>query len=239
MRALGFDPSLRNYGWAAYNSDAPVPSLRKVASGREGTVPLTVPVARFIHFRALVANLLRRYKVDVVGIESPAFSGGPFSEAHYGLMLFTLEAVFDRRVDCVLFDPSTVKLLVGKGNAKKSDIIDYVQRDLMTSLPLSSDEADAYCIAKFAARFMLLRRGELSPDDLSSGEQRAFLTRSRRKKKSDGSVSVKRTAHVFRANSRFFEFSKVPSGSVNLPNRSDIDPRLIDWLESGKWQRQR
>lgn len=231
MLALGLDPSLRNYGWAVYDSSAAIPSLHRVDSGRQGTLPLTVPVARFIHFRSLVTDLLRRYSVRVVGMESPAYGGGPFSENHFGLMMFSLEAIFERRIDCVLFDPTTVKYLVGRGSASKSDIQRFVQRDTMSSGQLSSDEADAYCIGRFAARFMELRSGVLSPEDLTDNERRVFLTRSRKKKRTDGSVSVVRTAHAFRENSRFFEFSRVPSGSVNLPDRGAMDATLLEWLE--------
>lgn len=239
MRALGLDPSLKNYGFAIFDSDAPIPSLRRVVSGRVATVSSTVPVVRFMHFRALVADLLRKYRVDVVGIESPAYSAGPFSERHFGLMMFSLESIFERRKDAVLFDPTTVKLMTGKGNASKADIIQFVKLDTMSTDPISNDEADAYCIAKFAARFTQLRRGQISPDDLSDGEKRVFLTRTIQKKKTDGSVSIKRTAHAFRSNSRFFEFSLVPKGSVNLPDKAEMDPKLIKWLENEEWQKQK
>jgi Holliday junction resolvasome RuvABC endonuclease subunit len=232
MLTLGLDPSLRSYGWCVYDSEALNPRSRLVASGHEGTLPMTVPVARFMHFRSLVASLLRRFEVDVVGIESPAFSGGPFSENHFGLMMFSLEAAFERRKDCVLFDPTTLKYLVGKSTYGKMDMQRFVQLDTMSSQIIDNNEADAYCIARFASRFMQIRSGRLKPKDLTKNELSVFLTRSKKKKRNDGFLSFKKTAHVFRENSRFFEFSRVPVGSVTLPTKSDINPMLIQWLES-------
>lgn len=232
MLTLGLDPSLRAYGWCIYDSNAP-PRLRRVASGHEGTVPLTVPVTRFIHFRSLVSDLLRRYEVEAVGIESPAYSGGPFSENHFGLMMFSLEAIFQRRKDCVLFDPTTVKYLIGKSTLGKSDIQRYVQLDTLSTSAIDNNEADAYCIAKFCARFMEIKTGKLDPENLTKNEKSVFLTRTRkRKKRMDGSLSIQKTAHIFRENSRFFQFSRVPPGSVSLPNKSEIDDDLLKWLEN-------
>lgn len=232
MLTLGLDPSLKAYGWCVHDSQAQDPRLRLVASGHEGTLPLTVPVARFMHFRSLVADLLRRYEVGAVGIESPAYGGGPFSENHFGLMMFSLEAVFERRRDCVLFDPTTVKHMVGKSTYGKLDMQRFVQRDTMSASVIDNNEADAYCIARFAARFMEVRAGLLKPSDLTEHEASVFLTRAKKHKRSDGSLSLRKTAHVFRENSRFFEFSRVPAGSVDLPAKSDINPALVQWLEA-------
>ena len=203
------------------------------ASGHEGTLSDLVPVARFMHFRALVSDLLRRFSVDGVGIESPAYGGGPFSETHFGLMMFSLEAVFEARKDTVLFDPATLKIMAaGKGDASKTDMQKAVQMDTMNPGQIQSDEADAYCVAKHAARFLMLRSGALSPDDLSPKERRVFLERQRKRKLMGKSVMVKKTAHVFRENSRFFTFSSVPPGDVKLPERSMIDQGLLSWLEA-------
>ena len=233
MRSLGLDPSLRSYGWCVYDSGATRPRDRRVASGHEGTLSDVVPVARFMHFRSMVEDLLRRYSVDVVGLESPAYGGGPFSETHFGLMMFSLEAVFEVRKDCVLFDPVTLKsMATGKGDASKADMQKAVQLDTMNPDPVQSDEADAYCVARHAARFMMLRRGEMQPDDLCKKEKTVFLERKRKKKVAGRGVVVKRTAHVFRENSRFFTFSSVPAGDVKLPDKAMISPQLATWLDS-------
>lgn len=227
MRALGLDPSLTSYGWCVYDTDAGTRPERLVRSGHEGTVNTSVPTARFVHFRALVKDLLRRFRVDVVGVESPAFDAGPFQTVHFGLMHFSLEAAFDARKDCVLFDPATVKLVsTGDSGASKAEMQKAVQIDRMTTSLVQSDESDAYLIARAAARFTMLRRGLLSPEELDAHEERVFLSRS---KKAKG--KVKKTAHLFRENSRFFQFSRVPEGDVALPKREDIRPELLEWLE--------
>jgi len=229
MRTLGLDPSLRAYGWCVYDSEAPIRE-RRVASGHEGTLSLTVPVARFMHFRSMVVDLLDRYEVQAVGIESPAYGGGPFSENHFGLMMFSLEAIFEYRKDCVLFDPTTLKFLVGKSTFGKMDMQRFVQLDTMDPKVINNDEADAYCVARFASRFMNLRSSNLDPSDLSENEKRVFLQRTRKLKSAAGIQRVKRTAHAFRENSRFFCFSQVPRGDVKLPSRGQINPDLLKWL---------
>jgi Holliday junction resolvasome RuvABC endonuclease subunit len=233
MRALGLDPSLRAYGWCVYDSGVLRPKDRLVASGHDGTLPTTVPVARFMHYRSLVRDILSRFRVDVVGIESPAYGGGPFSETHFGLMMYTLEAVFERRIDCVLFDPVTVKLLTGSGSATKSDVQRFVQADRMSPDVVQGDEADAYCIGKFASRFKESMTEVISKSDLTERELRVFYTR-KKKVKTLAGTRVKRVAHAFRENSRFFQFSKVPEGSVDLPSKSAIEPALLKWLEDSE-----
>lgn len=231
MRSLGLDPSLSSFGWCVYDSAASTRSRSLVASGHEGTLNDLVPVARFVHARSMVESLLRRYRVDVVGIESPAYDGGPFQTTHFGLMMFSMEPIFETRKDCVLFDPTTLKLVsTGKSSASKQDMQRAVQLDRMSTEVVQSDEADAYHVARNAARFMMLRSGELSPDDLDENEKRVFLQRSKKGRKA--SSPVRRVAHVFRENSRFFEYSRVPAGSVSLPDRSEIKPELLGWLAS-------
>ena len=227
MLSLGLDPSLAEFGWCVFDDQAP-PHLRLIESGHEGTISLTVPVARFIHFRQMVRALLEKFSIDVVGIESPAYGGGPFSENHFGLMMFALEAIFEQRKDCVLFDPTTVKFLVGKANFAKSDMQRYVQLDTMSSKVINNNEADAYCIAKLACRFMATRSGALRPEDLSEHERRTFLERTKRSRLTG---AQKRVAHVFRENNRFFLFSSVPSGTTALPHKSQIDTNLLKFLE--------
>jgi Holliday junction resolvasome RuvABC endonuclease subunit len=232
MLTLGLDPSLRSYGWAVYDSLATRPSDKRVASGHEGTLASTVPIVRFMHFRALVRSLLKKFAVDAVGIESPAYGGGVFSERHFGLMLYSLEAIFEARKNCVLFDPATLKFLVEKGSATKTDVQRYVQLDTMSTKAINNDEADSYCIAKFTSRFIDTKIGKIQPENLTNSERRIFLERTKKVKTTSGKKIVKRIAHVFRENSRYFEFSRVPIGSINLPEKAKIDAELLSWLES-------
>lgn len=236
MLSLGLDPSLRSFGWAVYDSDAP-PHRRLVDSGHEATFVTTVPVARFIHFRAMVQDLIERYSVAAVGIESPAYGGGPFSETHFGLMLFSLESIFSYRLDCILFDPGTLKFLAKidpdkkKGKMSKLDIQRFVSNDRNNPKLINNDEADAYVVAKFATRMIDLADGNLDPKKLSPSEFQVFLGRTRTVKGRTGVKRIKKTAHIFRENSRFFRFSRVPRGNVDLPNKQDIDPTLLKFLQ--------
>lgn len=236
MRVLGLDPSLRAYGWAIHDSIAEG-RKRRVASGHDGTPATTVPVVRFMQFRSLVASLLEKHDPEGVGMESPAYAAGPFQRIHFGLMMFALEAVFERRKDCVLFDPATLKLLARedsekrKGPMGKLDMQRRVQVDTLDPSVIDNNEADAYLVALYAARFFDLQSGALSPEDLTPSERSVFVTRKKRTKTMRGFV-VKRIAHVFRENSRYFSFSKVPPGSVLLPGKSAVDPRIGEFLAS-------
>lgn len=230
MRSLGLDPSLLSYGWSVYDSEATGVD-KIVASGTIRTLSTTVPVARYMHFRSVVADLLGRFRVDVVGLESPAYGGGAFSERHFGLMMFSSESIFEKRKDLVLFDPSTLKYLAtGDNQASKSDMLRAAQIDMMTTQSIQNDIVDAYFVAKFSTRFYMLKLGSLSPEDLTKEERRVFLERTKKTKGVLG-VRTKRTAAIFRENNRYFMFSKVPQGSTALPMKDDIREDLIDWLE--------
>lgn len=231
MKALGLDPSLRAYGWAYHNDEA-TGRLRRASSGHEETLPSTIPVARFMHFRSMVGKLIRDYNPDVIGIESPAYSAGPFQTIHFGLMMFSLEAAFEARKDCVLFDPATLKLLarsdpkLKKGQMSKLDMQRVVSFDTMDPSLIDNNEADAYCVAMFAARLKRVLNGSVQPSSLTPSEKHVFLGR----KKISPGRKIKRMAHVFRENSRFFRFSSVPVGDVSLPKRSEIRPELMTFL---------
>lgn len=235
MLSLGLDPSLRAYGWAVHDSSASgLP--RRVASGHEGTLSSSVPVARFMHFRAMVADLLDRHPgVSVVGIESPAYEAGPFQSIHFGLMMYSLEAVFERRKDVVLYDPTTLKYMAKgdpsqrKGPMHKMDMQRVVQLDTMDTRVIDNNEADAYLVALFAARFAAVNAGSVDPSALTPAEHAVFVGRKRTVKRGKARA-VKRVAHAFRPNSRFFEFSKVPAGSVTLPKKA-INQSLLEYIE--------
>ena len=190
-----------------------------------------------MHFRALVRSLVERFDPDAVGIESPAYQAGPFQRIHFGLMMFSLEAVFERRKDCVLFDPATLKLLAKgdpkkrRGSMSKLDMQRQVQLDTMDVSVIDNNEADAYLVALYAARFAMLKSGAIPPSALTPSETSVFLTRARRVKTVKGTVT-KRVAHVFRENSRHFQFSEVPPGRVDLPSKSSIPKDIVDYLDS-------
>ncbi len=237
MIALGLDPSLRSYGWAVFNSSAKG-RARRIASGHEGTLPSVVPPARFLHFQAMVSDILKRFPdIEVVGIESPAYNAGPFQSIHFGLLQFSMAEVFNARKDCVLFDPATREYLVRedpqlkKGRIHKIDVQNYVKLDTLDANTIDNNEADAYVIGKFACRLTELRKGLINPSDLTPCELQKFVAM-KRKKKTLGGTKIVNIAHAFRENNRFFEFSRIPPGSVSLPQKGKINSEIVKYLEN-------
>lgn len=236
MITLGLDPSLRAYGSSIVNTDA-IGLERRIASAHYGTLSSSVPVARFIHFQSIVKDLIEKYKPDAVGIESPAYGGGPFQTVHFGLMMFSLVPIFEARVDCVLFDPATLKLLakedpkLKKGLMGKLDMQRRVQ--LLTNDPhiIDNNEADAFLVAYYTARLIGLIKGEIKPEELTPSEKQVFVLRTKKVKTIKG-TKIRRIGHVFRANSRYFEYSKVPVGDIALPKKSEISKEIIEFLEN-------
>ena len=104
-----------------------------------------------------------------------------------------------------------------------------VQLDTMEASVIDNNEADAYLVAKFSGRFKHLQSGTLNPQDLTPSEVSVFIQRTRRVKTMVGVVH-KRVAHSFRENSRFFQFSAIPEGSISLPTKSAISPAIIEYL---------
>jgi len=236
MITLGLDPSFKSYGWAIHDSSA-IGRARRIASGHEGTLSDIVPVARYLHFQSFVEDLLRKFpEIKAVGIESPAFEAGPFQSIHFGLMMFSQIPVFEYRKDLVLYDPTTLKYLAKedpkkkKGMMSKADMQRAVQLDTMDTKVIDNNEADAYLIALYTARFLEMNSGNVDPKNLTPSEFAVFLGR-KRKVKTVAGDKVKRIAHAFRANSRYYQFSSVPRGSVKLPKKNSIDPILLKFLE--------
>lgn len=235
MLVLGLDPSLTAFGWALHD-DAADGRARRPSSGHEGTLPSSVPVARYLQHQAMVEDVLARNNVAAVGIESPAYEAGPFQTIHFGLMMFSLVPIFEARKDVVLFDPATLKYLARedparKGAMGKMDMQRRVQLDTMDTRVIDNNEADAYLVGKYTARMMRLADGSLRPEDLTPCERRVFLERQKTVKRMGQKVR-KRVAHAFRENSRFFRFSLVPPGEVKLPQKSSVRPEILDFLSS-------
>ena len=210
MYTLGLDPSLTGFGWCIHNSSV-IGKDRVFARGRWSTSPKTLWVERYVLLREKVQQLMDQYLIiEAVGVESPPF-GELWSEGLYALFLMVNEAIWSRRKDVVYFDPSTVKMLVKedpqirKGKMFKSDMIDAAK--VNTGIPKwNSDEADAYHIARFAARFWGVVHEELTEADLTPSEQRAFLrihTFTRGKKEGQ----VVKSGAIFKENQRDFRFS--------------------------------
>ena len=213
MISLGLDPSLTGFGWCVHDSSAQGPA-RIVSRGIFTTSPRQIFVSRYIEMRESVSRLLgENPAVESVGVESPPF-GEQWSEGLYGLFLYVNEALYRHRKDVVYFDPGTVKMLVKqdptvrKGKMFKSDMVEAALADTGLKGRMNHNEADAYHIARFAARFWLLVRGDLQAEDLTVSEERAFLRIHTFQRGARAGQTVKMGA-AFKENQRFFRFSQL------------------------------
>jgi hypothetical protein len=213
MITLGLDPSLTGFGWCIHNSVV-VGKDRVFARGKWSTPSKMIFVERYVRMRQELQDLLDRYLlIENVGVESPPF-GELWSEGLYGLFLYVNEAIWSRRKDVVYFDPNTLKMLVKedpeirKGKMFKSDMIVSARED--TGIyRWNGDEADAYHVARFAARFWKLLRGDVKESDLTPSEYQAFAKIHTFKRGKRKGQTVKKGA-IFKENQRFFRFSLLP-----------------------------
>lgn len=212
---LGIDPSLTGFGWCIHRSDVAGPG-RVVTKGHHGTDAKAIFVTRYVTLRGLLMDLLASHpQIQAVGIESPPF-GESYSEGLYGLFVYVCEAVYQHRKDVVFFDPQTVKRLVRmdpsirKGSMDKSDMVEAARADTgILKGRFNHNEADAYHIARFAARFWEFVNGELTEADLVPSERNAFYkVRQFKRGLRAGQTTV--TGLAFKENARFFRFSQIP-----------------------------
>lgn len=213
MLVLGLDPSMTDFGWCVHDSDAEGPA-RVVAKGRLHTASNTIFVERYIQLRESVAAILDQYPtVEAVGVESPPF-GELWSEGLYGLFVMVNEAIYTRRKNVVFFDPVTVKMLVKedpkarKGKMFKQDMVEAAKAD--TGLKkFNHNEADAYHVARFAARFWLFFGERIQLADLTPSEERAFARVHTFQRGAKAGETV-RLGAVFKEGQRFFRYSLIP-----------------------------
>jgi hypothetical protein len=220
MISLGFDPSLTGFGWCIHDSSKVGPE-RIIARGHYATDPHQAFVLRYIEIRKFLHGLIHKYnenpdnskkKITVVGVESPPF-GELWSEGLYGLFLYVCEVIYNKRLDVVFFDPTTLKYLVKmdpkviRGKMEKSDMVEFARKDsgVLTG-KFDHNEADAYHLARFAARFFGLRHGQFKEEDLTPSEMHVFC-RTHEYKRGDKVGKTERKGLVYRENDRFFEFS--------------------------------
>lgn len=210
MITLGLDPSLTGFGWCVHDSSA-VGKDRIVDKGLFITSPRMLWVKRYVEMREKVRQLLDRYLVVTgVGVESPPF-GELWSEGLYGLFLMVNEAIWSRRKDVVFFDPGSIKMLVKedpkirRGKMFKSDMVDAAREE--TGTVMNHNEADAYHVARFAARFWMFLYGEIDEADLTPSEYRAFA-RIHTFSKGERAGQTVRLGAIYKENQRFFRFSQ-------------------------------
>lgn len=213
MIVLGLDPSLTGFGWCVHRSDLDGPK-RVVARGVWKTPASKVFVWRYMFMRDSVGQLIDRHpEVQALGVESPPF-GELWSEGLYGLFLYVTEAIFTRRKDVVFFDPLSVKLLakmdpsVRRGMMDKRDMIEAAKADTGIK-QWNHNEADAYVVARSAARFWEFQKQGLSEEELTPSERHVFARTHRTR---DG--QVKRRGLVYREDDRFHRFSSLTPDDV-------------------------
>lgn len=223
MLSLGLDPSMTGFGWCVHDTDA-VGRARVVKKGRWKTSSKDIFLCRYLYLRDSIGALLDEIpEIQIVGVESPPF-GEQWSEGLYGLFLYVNEAVYLRRRDVVYFDPLTVKLLakedpaLRRGKMFKADMVAMAKADTGIAR-WNADEADAYHIARFSARFLLLLDGLIDEDVLLPSEKHVFLrqrvisaggkTTIIRSKVSKIEGKTQGLGTMFRENDRFFRFSKL------------------------------
>lgn len=212
MRILGLDPSLRNYGWALYDTEAEGPD-RCVDRGRFRTEKkdFSDEIGRYMYLRESLYDKIQELKPDNMGIEHPVMNED-YSEGMYGLFLFSMEAIKCAGQNLVLVGPPQIKKWAKDflerpkvWKMMKSDMVDAA-REHAGGGKWDHNEADAYVVATFAGRFWEFYVGNLNEDELTPYEKQTFtLIRTITKGKRVGQIDTKGFLH--REGDRFFLWS--------------------------------
>jgi hypothetical protein len=171
-------------------------------------------VDRYASMRESLRQLIQKTKPDKVGIESPIFND-LFSEGMYGLFLYSNEALRIEQKDVVFFSPGQ-----GKAHAReslkrpkgwkmlKADMVAAAKHDAGLG-KWNHNEADAYLIARLAARFWDFYAGAIQEETLTPVELAQFtLIHTFQRGKRAGQVVKK--GLLYRESDRFFRWSLVP-----------------------------
>ncbi len=216
MRVLGLDPSLTNFGWAVHDTEAVEDWGICPERGRFQTSSKQLFVDRYIEMRANVRALVQKLGITRVGCEYPIFND-LWSEGMYGLFLFTCEALRLAQVDLVFFSPPQVKaharefLQRPKVDGKlwvmgKGDMVEAARDSTGGKGKWNHNEADAYWVARSAARFWQLLDGVIGEDDLTRPERRQFkrIHTFQRGKRAGKTV---KSGILYREDERFFRWA--------------------------------
>lgn len=228
MITLGIDPSLTGLGWCVHNGDV-AGTKRVIAKGTFKTPSTRIFYWRFMYLRQAVGVILDAYPmVQAVGVESPPF-GESYSEGLFGLFLYVNEAILIRRKDVVYFDPLRVKLLakmdpeIRRGTMDKGDMVDAAKQDTGIK-DWNHNEADAYIIARSAARFWDLHASRILPEELTRAEELVFRSvRTYVKGKKAGRV-VKQGV-LYKEGDRFYQFSALSPEELDM----NISPSEVSY----------
>ena len=215
MQVLGFDPSLTSFGWAVHDTAATGVD-RCPARGRLKTLAKTLFIDRYVEMRENVLSLLERFPGLQLGCESSIF-GEMYSEGMYGLYLYTCEAMRLSKRDVVFLTPPQVKVhareflcrpkIDGKfWVMRKPDMVEAAQTDTGGSGRWGHDEADAYWVARTAARFWQHQEGVLALDEMTPLELKQF-TEIRTYKRGKLAGKTVEKGILYREDERFFRWS--------------------------------
>lgn len=217
---------MTGFGWCVHRSDI-AGSKRVVAKGTFRTPAKRVFVWRYMFMRSAVSQLLDHFpQVQAVGVESPPF-GELWSEGLYGLFLFTNEALFTHRMDVVYFDPTRVKLLakmdptVRKGKMDKRDMVEAAKADTGVKR-WNHNEADAFIIARSAARFWDFVDGRLTEDELTPSEQLVFV-KTRTITRGPRAGRTIKSGLIFKEDDRYFRFSLLDDEDTSVTEDLDLE----------------
>lgn len=215
MLVLGFDPSLTSFGWCLHDSNG-VGTNRCVERGMFHSTSKTLFIDRYTEMREKVRLLIERmgatYGVVKLGQESPVF-GESYSEGLYGLFLYTCEALRSSKVDVVFFSPGQGKahasafLRRPKGwKMGKPDMVEAAKADCGGKGTWNHNEADAYWIARSAARFWQFHDRSLKPESLTPAELKQFTEIHTYQRGKHAGETVEKGL-LYRENERFFCWS--------------------------------
>ena len=215
MRVIGFDPSLTNFGWAVHDTEAEGRD-RCPDRGRFQTSSKTLFVDRYIEMRTSVFDLVQRLGITRVGCEYPIFNE-LWSEGMYGLFLFTCEALRLAKVDLVFFAPPQIKAharafldrprVGGKlWVMNKPDMVEAAKNDAGSKGRWNHNEADAYWVARIAARFWMFLDGLIEKVDLTPLERKQFTAIHTFKRGKRAGQTVKKGI-LYREDERFFRWA--------------------------------
>jgi hypothetical protein len=182
-------------------------------------------VRRYMDFRDFVDEKLREHpEIEAVGVESPVY-GEQWSPGAYALFVYVNEVVYKRRKDVIYFDPGTVKMLakldpkIRKGKMFKTDMVAAARDDTGIKGRFNHNEADAYHVARFAARFFLVWYGKLKEADLTPSESQAFTKIHKFTKGKRAGLEI-RSGAMFKETDRLFIFSQTSPDGDGMKRRT-------------------
>lgn len=219
MISLGVDPSLTGFGWCVHDGSV-AGTGRVIDKGTLKTPASRIFYWRYVFLRQSLLKILDEFpQIQAVGVESPPFGEG-YSEGLFGLFLYVNEALMCRRKDVVYFDPLRLKLLakmdsrVRRGTMDKRDMVDAAKQD--TGWPCwNHNEADAYIIARSAARFWDLHAGRIDPSELTPAEEQVFRSVHVFSKGKKAGTTDKRGI-LYKEGDRFYQFSALAPEDVEV-----------------------